>query len=126
MPTTSAPEATDVTVSVVPAMVPITAALGKEGGAPRPAGQKKPTGQGFVVARAWPATQKKPGGHGACVTLAATLGQKEPGAHCATRSAMLPAAVRHEPAVQGEHCAAPAPLKRPGGHGMGATAAAGV
>lgn len=39
---------------------------------------------------------------------------------------MLPAAVRHEPAVQGEHCAAPAPLKRPGGHGMGAPAAAGV
>ncbi len=58
IPVRSAPDKTADTESVVPAMAPVTAALGNEGAAPRPAGQKKPAGHAFVVPAACPATQK--------------------------------------------------------------------
>ena len=66
MPTTSAPEATAVTVSVVPATEPVSAAVGNAGSAASPAGQKKPTRHAFVVPDGCAATQKKPAGHGFC------------------------------------------------------------
>ena len=124
MPTMSVPDETAATVSVVPTISPETVALGKEGAAPRPAGQKKPTGHAFVLPAVWPATQKKPAGHGTCATLASRAGQKEPGAHGLTRSATLPVA-RQKPAKHAEQTAAPPALKKPTGQGMLDTDAAG-
>ena len=57
MPTASVPDVMPVTESAVPAMPPVKDALGNDGGAPRPAGQKKPAGHAFVVPAACPARQ---------------------------------------------------------------------
>jgi len=57
MPTASVPDEMPVTESAVPAMPPVKDALGNDGSAPRPTGQKKPAGHAFVVPAACPARQ---------------------------------------------------------------------
>ena len=58
IPMMSVPDATAVTVNVVPEIKPVTDAEGKVGDDASPAGQKKPTGHVFVVPAACPETQK--------------------------------------------------------------------